>query len=93
VVGMVRDDGDNVRIELASAPAPEKVQEAMVIARGKQRRALTFARVREAPSHPEAVLRLFTNRGLCLVAADASACASDRSMPRARGAMRRGARS
>src|SRR5207249_6556019 len=53
VVGMIRYDGDNVRIELASAPAPEEVQEAVVIARDKQRRALTFARVREAPSHPE----------------------------------------
>ena len=34
VVGMVRNDGDNVRIELATAPAPEEVQEAVVLARG-----------------------------------------------------------
>lgn len=51
VVGMVREDGDNVCIELATAPAPEEVQEAMVVTRGEQRYALAFARVRETPIH------------------------------------------
>src|SRR5580765_1899354 len=52
-VGMVREDGDNVCIELATAPAPEEVQEAMVVTRGEQRYALPFARVCKTPSHSE----------------------------------------
>src|SRR6476659_2519976 len=53
VVGMVREDGNDVRLELATAPAPEEVEEAMVVTRGEHRYALTFARVCKTPSHSE----------------------------------------
>ena len=53
VVGVVGDDGDDVGVELAAAPAPEQVEEAVVVARGEERHALALARVGEAPVHRE----------------------------------------
>ena len=47
VVGMVREDGDNVCIELATAPAPEEVQEASH-ARRTTLRACVRSRTRNA---------------------------------------------
>ena len=40
VVGVVRDDGDDVGVELAAAPAPEQVEQAVVVARREERRPL-----------------------------------------------------
>jgi hypothetical protein len=60
VVGVVRDHGDDVGLELvaAPAPAPEQVEQAVVLARREHRRALCLVRVGEAPVHLERLRHL-----------------------------------
>jgi hypothetical protein len=58
VVWMVRDDRDHVRVELASAAPPQKVEQAVVVARHEHRDPLRNARVCEPPLHVEAGRRL-----------------------------------
>ena len=53
VVGMVRDHGDDVGVELAAPPAPEQVEQAVVVFRGEERGALPPVGVGEAPVHGE----------------------------------------
>ena len=52
---VVGDDGDDVGAELAAAPAPEQVGEAVVLARDHDRHPLALARLGEAVVHLEAV--------------------------------------
>ena len=54
VVGVVGDDGDDLGAELAAAPAPEQVGEAVVFARDHDRDPLALARLGEAVVHLEA---------------------------------------
>ena len=51
VVGMVGDDGDELAAELAIAPAPEQVGEAVVLARDHDRHPLAPARLGEVVLH------------------------------------------
>ena len=53
MVGMVRDDGDDIGLELAATPAPEEIEQTMVVARSEHRRPLPLVGVREAPVHLE----------------------------------------
>ena len=53
VVGMVGDDGDDLGAQLAAAPAPEQVGEAVVFARDHDRHPLALARLGEAVLHPQ----------------------------------------
>ena len=54
VVGVVGDDRDELGAELAAAPAPEQVGEAVVLARDHDRDPLALARLGEAVLHLEA---------------------------------------
>ena len=54
VVGVVGDDADDLGAELAAAPAPEQVREAVVFARDHDRDPLALARLGEAAVHLEA---------------------------------------
>ena len=51
VVGVVGDDPDQLGVELAAAPAPEQVGEAVVFARDHDRQPLALARLGEAVLH------------------------------------------
>src|ERR1035437_10844428 len=53
-VAMVRDHRHDLPVELAAAPAPEQVQEAVVMARDEDGDALTLAPEAELPVHLEA---------------------------------------
>ena len=54
VIGVVGDDADDLGAELAAAPAPEQVGEAVVLARDHDRDPLALARLGEAVLHLEA---------------------------------------
>ena len=64
VVRVVRDDADDVGLELVAAPAPEQVEQAMVVARGKHRGALRLVRVGEPPAHSQRLGHLIGKRVL-----------------------------
>jgi hypothetical protein len=51
VVGVVGDDGDDLGAELAAAPAPEQVREAVIFARDHDRQPLALVRLGEAVLH------------------------------------------
>ena len=84
VVGVVGDDGDDVGAELAAAPAPEQVGEAVVLARDHDRQPLALGPTRRSgdPSRAarrpplEAVAQL-----LALAAGDASKAIRMKSRP------------
>ena len=57
VIGVVGDDRDHLGAELAAAPAPEQVGEAVVFARDHDRDPLALARLGEAVVHLEAAPR------------------------------------
>ena len=57
VVGVVGDDGDDLGAQLAAAPAPEQVGEAVVFARDHDRHPLALARLGEAVIHLAAARR------------------------------------
>jgi len=52
-VWMVRDDRDHVCVKLATTPAPEEIQHAVLVARGQQRDPLRVGRVGDSPLHRE----------------------------------------
>jgi hypothetical protein len=53
-VGMIADDQRNVARQLSGAMAVQQIDQAMVVARNKQRHPRTVARKRHAPLHPKA---------------------------------------
>jgi hypothetical protein len=55
VLLVVGDDGDDVGAELAAAPAPEQVGEAVILTRDHDRHPLALARLGKAVIHLEAV--------------------------------------
>jgi len=58
VLGVVGDDGDDIGAELAAAPAPEQVGEAVVFARDHDRHPFALARLGEAVVHLKALADL-----------------------------------
>ena len=50
---MVRDDGDDLHAELAAAPAPDQLEQAVLLARREEHDALALARRRQPPAHLE----------------------------------------
>src|SRR5581483_9923986 len=62
-VGVVRDHLHDLRAQLAAAPAPEEVEQAVLVARDEHRSALRTP-VLEAPLHPEPARDLVVERAL-----------------------------
>jgi len=52
-IRVVGDDADDRGLELTAPPAPEQVEEAMVVPRGEEHHALALAGRHEPPGHPE----------------------------------------
>jgi hypothetical protein len=63
------DDADDLPVEVAAAPAPEQVEQAVVVARREQREPLAPGRVGEAPLHRERPPDPLGERALQLLAA------------------------
>ena len=80
MVGWFETTRDDVGVELAAAPAPEQVEQAVVVARDEQRDALALVRVREAPVHRERLGDALGEGALELVAALVAAARARNSM-------------